>query len=226
MKKNGILSTLFGFLVYMLIMATGVIGIFSVLSENAYETVPDWKMLFRQCVEKERTIKDIVTELSAGDAGVKAFLLNSAPDSSYLNSFKILSVQSAVAASTLNGTTGVMNLFDGDLSTSWQEGSDGYGIGEDIRFSFDGNYKIRFIAFDLGNCASDSSFSENGRPEVLTLQIEDFHQLIHFRDIKQTQWVKLSQPIAADSMRIVINKAVEGSKWNDNCISEIKVYGK
>lgn len=226
MKTGRLAGALAAFMKYLIIMLAAVIGIFSVLSNAAYGTVPDWKELFDRCVKGERTVKDVVKELTAGDAGVQVIMIDNPSDVITHDSYKKLPVASAVAASTLTEEYSVMNLFDDDLSTTWQEGADGYGIGEDLRISFDKVYKIKYIAFDLGNRSSDEAYTKNGRPKVVTLQIEECIQLIRFRDVRETQWIELSKPIAADSMRILINDAYKGSTYTDNCISNITVYGK
>lgn len=226
MKKVGLTSTLIEFLIYLVILIAAVIGSLSVLFRAAYDMVPDWKGIFQQCIAKEQTISDVVRELTEGDVGVRAKINNDASDLIGQGSYKELPVPCAVAASTLTKENTVMNLFDDNLSTNWQEGAAGYGIGQDVRISFDKVYKVKYIAFDLGNRTSDVSYAENGRPSVLTLQIGDFHQVVRFRDVRETQWVELSRPIASDSMRILINDVFEGSKYTDTCISDIRVYGK
>lgn len=113
---------------------------------------------------------------------------------------------------------------DGDLSTSWQEGVDGYGIGESIRLDFDGEHQVCGFTFWLGNWRGDSWYAENGVPKLLNIYIGDTVLTVEFPHEKECQYVALSEPVTASYVMFEISSAYEGSKYDDTCIAEIKIH--
>ncbi|MEI3282065.1 MAG: hypothetical protein V8R61_04860, partial [Enterocloster sp.] len=61
------------------------------------------------------------------------------------------------------------NLIDGDVTTSWQEGVEGYGEGEAIRFSFAGAKPVKTISINAGSWISSERYYANGRPKELAI---------------------------------------------------------
>ena len=58
------------------------------------------------------------------------------------------------------------SAFDGQATTSWQEGAAGHGIGEYVGISFDREYQVQVVTFRLGNHRSDSWYVKNDVPKV------------------------------------------------------------
>lgn len=80
--------------------------------------------------------------------------------------------------------------------------------------------------FKLGNWKNDEYYYGNARPRTLTVILGDFTQEITFSGERRPEWVELSNPVTADSMRIVLGEVYEGTTWADTCIAEIEIYGE
>ncbi len=145
------------------------------------------------------------------------------------NTYSEISVVAASATSTIsqeNTDNGPMTLFDGRDDTSWQEGKDGYGIGESLTFRFNGDHTVKYIAFKLGNWRNTSYFQKNGVPKTLTISIGDFETQVTFTGEQKVEWVELTEDASADQMKIYIDEVYEGTDWDDTCITEITLYGE
>lgn len=154
-------------------------------------------------------------------------------ESPFLGDYLEARVIAADATSTIyqekygSGFNAPIKLFDHDDTTTWQEGVGGYGIGESVSFSFDKTYKVKYIAFKLGNWHTDAYYYSNAKPRSLTLAFGDFSQQVTFRNDsgKKIQWVEVNNPVNADSMRVTIDDIYAGAEYQDTCITEITVYG-
>ncbi len=109
-------------------------------------------------------------------------LLPSEPD---LTGMHPLKVPAADASSTIDQSDiGVSNapvlMFDGRDDTSWQEGADGYGVGEYANCYFEEIMDIRYIGFKLGNWKSDKLYGENAKPRTLAIRIGDVEKEVTF----------------------------------------------
>ena len=92
-----------------------------------------------------------------------------------------------------------MMLFDDRDDTTWQEGVDGYGIGERVDFNFGDNnyYKVKYMGFKMGNWKNDKYYVGNAKPRTLT-----------------------------NCMSITIDDVYAGTSWEDTCITEILLYAE
>ena len=118
-------------------------------------------------------------------------------------------------------------LFDGSDWSSWQEGVDGDGIGENVSAAFDREYQVRFLVLRLGNWYQDDYFyGSNGRPQTLTFELGPERFQITFPDEKRDFCIELSKDVPASSLRMVIDAVYSGYEFADTCISEVIVYGK
>ena len=146
-----------------------------------------------------------------------------------LSGYQPVNVVNASASSTIvqeKTDNYPMLLFDGRDDSTWQEGVEGYGIGEWVSWNMDRKYNIKYIGFKMGNWASDNYYYGNARPKTIVLTAGDFTGQITFTNERAVQWVELSNEVPADSMRIQINDVFPGTTWADTCITEILVYGK
>jgi len=137
-------------------------------------------------------------------------------------------VVSATASSTIDQATvdnGPMVMFDGQDESSWQEGVDGYGIGETVNFRFQGVQEIQMMAFRMGNWRNDRYFTTNAAPKTLTLTIGDYETQVTFEHSRNVQYVVFSTPLYADNVTIRIEEVHAGTEYDDTCINEITVYG-
>ena len=115
-------------------------------------------------------------------------------------------------------------MFDGDISTSWQEGVEGTGTGESIYVTLDRTYSVRYITFKLGNWRSSETWLQNSRPSSLTVWIGGAGYQISFSDSMAEFCLAFSRDISASDLSITIN-GVYQAEHEDTCISEITIYG-
>jgi len=115
------------------------------------------------------------------------------------------------------------NLLDGNLSTAWDEGVAGPGIGEWIRFDFD--RQVRFTAMRIvpGYFKNAKLWSHNNRLAEATLVFSDGtsrHLLLDDRMAEQT--VEL-RGVKTSSIHIIIDRIYPGSfDSEDTPISEVR----
>lgn len=140
-----------------------------------------------------------------------------------------LSIADASASSVISqeGTdNGAHKAVDGNSKTSWQEGVDGDGIGENIHLKLSKPYMVKYMSFQLGNWTSSEYYDGNNRPKELEITAGDVTQTVTFPDGKVEYWVEFSKECPAEEISVVIQSVYEGSKWDDTCIAEIGIYGK
>lgn len=117
------------------------------------------------------------------------------------------------------------SVIDGNPATSWQEGKDGPGIDECIRLDFDGTYEVQYIALKLGNWKDAASYTNNNRPREIEFQIGSERFSYEFKDVQEEFFLKLTLPVEAVNIQLNLKSVYAGAKYDDTCISEVKVYG-
>lgn len=119
-------------------------------------------------------------------------------------------------------------MLDGKLETSWQEGVDGPGIGEQVTFYLDRVYEVKYLAFNLGNWRSGDYYRENHRPQRLTITMNGRETQVDFPDEKTKQWVAIEEGCDTSLITITIEDVYYGSNpdWDDTCIAEVEIYGE
>lgn len=164
---------------------------------------------------------------TAESATITASLVDRA--SASVDSYAKVSVIQADATSVIS-QEGVdnspMKLFDGLDDTNWEEGVDGYGIGESLWFDFDREYKVKYITLRLGNWKSDKYYYGNAKPKTMTIEMGDFSTQITFSGEKKEECVELSQPWPSTYMKLTIDEVYTGTSWEDTCINELEIYGE
>lgn len=182
--------------------------------------------------EKESEAKDseaeeeAVVEKKITAADVKASLVDSA--NAKIADYTEIPLVSATASSVVSQAgydNSALVAFDGKDETSWQEGVDGYGIGEYLTAYFQGTHDIKYIALKLGNWRSDDYYYQNCRPKTFTIQVSDFTAQITVPDEKKEFFVELNEEYPAEAIRITIDDVYPGYQWEDTCIAEVKIYG-
>ena len=140
----------------------------------------------------------------------------------------LVGITAAAASSTIvqSGTSNdPLLVFDRVDSTSWQEGVSGYGVGEWLKASFDGTYKVKYLAFRLGNWKNDKYYYGNAKPKTLRILIGNFEGEITFPDERAVQLVEFSQEVDANAIEITIVDVYPGTSWADTCIAAMDIYG-
>ncbi|MDY3250514.1 MAG: discoidin domain-containing protein [Candidatus Choladocola sp.] len=125
---------------------------------------------------------------------------------------------------------------DGDLTTSWQEGVTGPGIGEWMEVDFDGAYPVQYITIHSGNWNDkkgwDYYYKNNYRPKTIEMTLLDESRnwtlTISLPDDHKEHIVSFSEPFPLEGIRITILEVYtdrEGETLADEtCIAEIGVY--
>lgn len=89
---------------------------------------------------------------------------------------------------------------------------------------FDGARDIELLCLHLGYTPY---YESNGRPSELEFEFSDGTVLRHsFADENRPFYVKLSEPITTNYVKITILGVYPGSKWSDTCITEVIAYCK
>ena len=118
------------------------------------------------------------------------------------------------------------SAFDGQATTSWQEGAAGHGIGEYVGISFDREYQVQVVTFRLGNHRADSRYVKNDVPKVLSINLGGQVFSVTFPKEMVEFAVVLSRPVAASSIRVTVDDVYYGTEYEDATIAEIGVYGR
>ena len=136
---------------------------------------------------------------------------------------------SARASSTLTATQmnnyGVTNLLDGDLATAWNEGADGYGIGEWVQFDFSDQVVLSRI--DIANGYQKDEDRYKGNPRVKSLKIEYSNgtsQLVDLLDTEEYQTITPNTQDPIDSVKLSIVSVYPGEQWDATALSEVRFY--
>lgn len=117
------------------------------------------------------------------------------------------------------------SAFDGQSTTSWQEGVDGDGLDQYVTAGFDREYQVKAITFLLGNHRSDSWYVKNNRPKTLTINLNGTIFQASFPDEKQEFAVVFSSPVPASAITVTISDVYKGTQYSDTTIAEVGVYG-
>ena len=124
-------------------------------------------------------------------------------------------------------------LVDGNLETSWQEGVSGDGLGESVMLDFGRDVEVVAVEMYLGNHRTDEWFYKNNVPSQVTLQCygaQDgaFEEVIVFKEshARGATCVVFNRPVSLRYLELFIDSVYKGSKYDDTCIAEIKVYGR
>lgn len=116
------------------------------------------------------------------------------------------------------------NLTDGDLTTSWQEGQSGSGVGSYLMFSNapDGTQVSRLLIAP-GYHKTGLIYDNNARPKEITIiadgQVVGTATLAD--EFGQYQEVALSEPVSARVLAVRIDSVYPGVYYEDCAISEL-----
>lgn len=230
-EKKGSKMPLIIILVIVIIGILVGVGAYMLVNHNAKkEPAQKTEEIVEDSAEKEEDEAETKTEevKKAAPSEITA-RLTASPSS--LSSYGKLSVQNASATSVVDqeGHDNSANMvLDGKDETSWQEGVDGVGIGEQLTFQFNKECKVRYLSLKLGNWRSSDYYWKNNRPRTLEITTNNgTTATITFPDEQNECWVEFSEDCPASDINIIIKDVYEGtsSKWNDTCIAGIEFYG-
>jgi len=219
-KKNLVLVVALGILVYVFMKG-----------DMPYEgsLVPDYS----SNIEEDGTLSEqgdeLETEEKAEDEGMKVPELQLvACDEWKLSGATKLAIQQAEASSHLVSYSGneytAAYSFDGNLSTSWQDGESGYGEGSTLRYMWGEKKPLRYICIYPGSGESKEKFFQNGRPKGITVVADGVEYALEVEDKPEFQMIEVSGEIVCDEISLVIDSVYEGSTYEDTCLAEVEIF--
>lgn len=136
-----------------------------------------------------------------------------------------VSVEASSSLPSKGGNTyGPDNLFDGSLSTAWQENAPGSGEGEWVRFDFGHLVTLSTLEIANGYQKDSRRFTGNARVETLQLEYSDgttqqarLYDDVGFQEIAAT-------PKSTEWLRLTILSVYQGDAWDDAALSEVHIY--
>ena len=203
----------------MLVVLGVTVFILSVIVQRALEQTEDVDPFTGQ----SGTTATVGTTASHGSGGTPT-------NTSSTLATTIIRPTSATASSTLEATSTnsyrVTNLVDGDLATAWNEGTDGMGLGEWVRFEFSQQRVLARIEIANGYQKDDGRYL--GNPRVKSLKLEYSNgttQLVDLLDTKEFQAITPTrQPV--EWVKLVIVSVYAGEEWEDTALSEVRLYAE
>jgi len=132
---------------------------------------------------------------------------------------------SSVLKATASNNYRATNLLDGDLTTAWNEGADGSGIGEWVRFEFLGPVLLSRIEIANGYQKDDDRFDGNIR--IRSLEVEYSSGIVQLVDLLDTKEMQTVMPThkAVEWVKLTIVSVYPGYEWEDAALSEVRMYG-
>ena len=118
------------------------------------------------------------------------------------------------------------NVIDGDVKTAWVEGVVGTGESEWIQLSSDGLETIHKIGICNGYRQNNTVFSQNGKVNTAMLEFSDGSSMtVDFDTVDEDGFTYFNIGETETSyVRITLLSCESGSKYDDTCISEIRIY--
>jgi hypothetical protein len=139
-----------------------------------------------------------------------------------------VSASSVESSSELKSEQGLSyapdNVTDDDLATSWQEGAEGSGEGEWIRFTFEAPATLVRMEIANGYQKDQRRYEGNARPEQVRVEYSDgSSHMVQLQDEQGFQSIPLS-PKGTESLTLVVESVYRGTLWEDMAISEIRLF--
>ena len=129
------------------------------------------------------------------------------------------------------------NLVDGDYKTAWVEGVSGVGIGESVTLHLDKTQPVYGIVICNGYTADYDLYSKNGTLASVKVDFgngkvveenvggygSEYLEGDYLAEMNLNK-IELDEPVMTDEITVTITSANVGSKYDDTCVSEIRVY--
>ncbi len=116
-------------------------------------------------------------------------------------------------------------LYDGRTDFGWVEGVDGLGQGESVTITFEAPTTI--TGFDLWNGyqRSEDHFRKNARASALSLSVDGAESIpLTVSDTQGPQFLALPAPVTGERFELSITGTIEGSKYADLVLSELRPH--
>jgi hypothetical protein len=116
----------------------------------------------------------------------------------------------------------VDNLFDGKGDTAWAEGVDGPGIGEKLRMAWGEPLAVESLRITNGYAKSDAVFANNNRVKELKITLSNGKSWsVILADNGSPQTIPIDAKV--HSIDLEIESVYPGTKYDDTCLSEVRV---
>lgn len=134
-----------------------------------------------------------------------------------------VAASSALQATSTNSYRAT-NLVDGDLATAWNEGVEGPGEGEWVRFDFSQELVLARIEIANGYQKDDDRFL--GNPRVKSMKLEYSNGSVQLVDLLDAEDLQTVIPIRQEVewVKFVIVSVYPGYEWEDTALSEVRIY--
>ncbi len=137
-----------------------------------------------------------------------------------------LTADSSSALQEGNVTHRADYVLDGSSKTAWVEGVKGTGVGEWLWIGTQDSstMSISAIEIDSGYHKSTKLLEANGKPTVISIMGDDgsYYEMIL---PSYVDTLEFEQPILSPWVLITILDAQPGTKYEDTCITEVRLYG-
>lgn len=196
-------------------------------SYNEEDIHVDYEILDGADSELLQNIK--IDEHNESDAGYANATCNVTHDLDAVTGQKIVIVN-ADESSHINQqghNNTAFQAYDNDLSTSWQEGIEGTGIGSWLYYQFEEAHYITDVVIYAGvwrEADGKDYYHDNCRPKELQITMNDLKWNVSFDDNKLPQVIHFSEPVPAQDVSITILDIYTGNKYEDLGIAEIAFY--
>lgn len=122
-------------------------------------------------------------------------------------------------------------VIDGMWDTAWVEAASGDGIGEWIEFKSDSEHKAVGIKLVNGYTKSKELYEKNNRVKKVKIEFSDGSSIIKdLQDVPPESGISTFQEIyfgrvvITSYIKLTILDVYKGSKYDDTCFSEIRVF--
>lgn len=127
---------------------------------------------------------------------------------------------------TSSNSYNVNNLYDGDCSTAWVEGVNGYGIGESITFTFTPESKVKLIKIYNGYAKNQKLWKRNSRVKKLQVYYNgEVYSILKLEDVNGEQIIVFDDVLGGQNeswtLKLKILDIYKGDVYDDTAISEI-----
>ncbi|MGI9018391.1 MAG: NADase-type glycan-binding domain-containing protein [Euzebya sp.] len=133
-----------------------------------------------------------------------------------------VALQAASASTALDGHPASLAI-DGDSATAWTEAAEGTGDEEWIEVTMAAEVAVRRVLIWSGDQRDQVRFEENGHASAIRIEIADRQFRVRLQNVLGPQAIDLPEAVMADRLRIVVERAVAGVRYNDLAISEVVV---
>ncbi len=117
------------------------------------------------------------------------------------------------------------DALDGRPATAWAEGAAGTGQGEWLALTLPGPAALEAVEIQAGYAASKALFAANNRPRTVHVMLDDGVPMeFVLADTSEPQNLALDG-VVATSVRVFLGQSYPGSRFDDTCLSEIRILG-